>query len=79
MNLSIGKLLPVLVGLVVLGGGATWWLNEVISLSFRTDGTMFSKYAPIQTPVKNPAPSQIGFCDPANKTRWSGCTIGAKN
>jgi hypothetical protein len=80
MNASPMKIMiPALVGLLVTVGAGSWWVNEVISLSFRTEGTTFSKYTPALPAVKNPHPSQIAFCDKANPTRWAGCTVGVKN
>lgn len=74
MNLT--KLaLPTLIGLVFAAGVVGYWANQIIHLSYRTDGTMFSQYAATYPQVKNPNPSEISFCDPAYKTRWAGCTL----
>lgn len=74
MNLT--KLaLPTLIGLVFATLVVGWWANQIINLSYRTDGTLFSEYATHFPQVKNPSPSEASFCDPAYKTRWTGCTL----
>lgn len=74
--MNLAKLaVPALLGLAVAGAVVGLWVNEIIQSSYRTDGTMFSQYAPKFPEIHNPAPSQISFCDPAYKTRWAGCTI----
>jgi hypothetical protein len=75
MNLT--KLaLPAFFGLLFAAGVVGFWVNQIIQLSYRTDGTMFSEYAPKFPAVKNPAPNEWApFCDPAYKTRWAGCTL----
>ena len=74
MNLT--KLaIPTLIGLVFATLVVGWWVNQIMNLSYRTEGTMFSEYAPHFPEFKNATPSEIAFCDPAYKTRWSGCTL----
>lgn len=74
MNLT--KLaLPTLVGLVLALAVVGWWVNQIINLSYRTGGTMFSQYEPHFPAFKNPAPSEAALCDPAYKTRWAGCAV----
>jgi hypothetical protein len=74
MNLT--KLaLPALVGIVFAGVVVGLWVNQIIQLSYRTDGTIFSEYAPQFPKVNNWAPSDVSFCNPAYKTRWAGCTL----
>jgi hypothetical protein len=75
MKNPIKIIVPALVGLALAGGVVGWWVNEIICLSFRTDGTIFSQYATTYPAYKNPAPSTVDFCDPAYKNRWAGCTL----
>lgn len=74
MNLS--KLaVPALLGLLFAGVVVGLWVNQIMQSSFRTNGTVFSEYAPNFPEVKNWSPSEISFCNPAYKTRWAGCTL----
>jgi hypothetical protein len=74
MNLT-KMLLPAVVGLALVGGVVSWWVGEIIHLSYRTEGTMFSKYKSAYPESKNWNPSESFFCDPAYKTRWAGCSL----
>lgn len=72
MNLT--KLaIPALLGLAIAGAVVGGWVNQIIQLSYRTDGTFFSEYAAKIPEAKNPAPSESSICNPAYKTRWAGC------
>ncbi len=72
------NLLPALIGIALgLGialGGAGWYVFEIMSLSFRTYGTPFSKYSTeFNTPKVDPRATYL--CDPAYNTRWAGCNM----
>jgi hypothetical protein len=74
MNLT--KLaIPTLIAVVIAGAVVGGWVEQIIQHSYRTQGTMFSQYAPTFPAVKNPAPSEISFCSPEYKTRWAGCML----
>lgn len=70
--------IPALIVLAGAGAVVGGWVNQIIQLSYRTDGTIFSEYAATYPEIKNPAPSDSAFCDPAYKTRWSGCMPSKK-
>jgi hypothetical protein len=79
MNLNLAKIaVPALIVLAGAGTVVTGWVNQIIQLSWRTDGTMFDEYATKYPAINNPAPSDAAFCDPAYKTRWAGCTLNKK-
>lgn len=74
--MKLAKLaIPALIGLAVAGAVVGGWVNQIIQLSYRTDGTFFSEYATQYPAIHNPSPADAAFCDPAYKTRWAGCTI----
>jgi hypothetical protein len=66
---------PAIVGLALAGGVVSWWVSEIMNSSYRTGGTLFSKYATVYPTIKNPSPSEAPFCDPAYKLRWVGCSL----
>jgi hypothetical protein len=70
-KLAIPTLIGLLFATAVIGG----WVNQIINLSYRTDGTLFSEYAAKFPEFKNPAPGEASYCDPAYKTRWAGCNL----
>jgi hypothetical protein len=67
--------IPALIGLVGAVGVVGYWVNQIMQLSYRTDGTIFSQYAAKHPEIKNAPPSEASFCDPAYKARWAGCTL----
>lgn len=75
MNVNLAKVaLPALIVLAGAGAVVGGWVNQIIQLSWRTDGTMFNEYATTYPEIHNPAPTEASFCDPSYKTRWAGCT-----
>lgn len=67
--------IPALLGLAFAGAVVGGWVNQIIQLSYRTDGTFFSEYATKTPGFENPKPADVSYCDPAYKTRWAGCTL----
>ena len=70
LPVAIGATLGLGVALAVVG----WFLFEMMSLSYRTYGTPFSKYSTEYTTQKVD-PRDTFLCDPAYNTRWSACNV----
>lgn len=74
MNLQ-KALLPAALGLIVVAAVVGFWITEIFNASWRTEGTVFSKYAVSFPAAKNPHPSEAFWCAPEYQNRWVGCNL----